>query len=172
MAISSGVLVHKLTSQERSATGFTHACVVPYSVVAAVGTTNATANVAIFDARVGDAVCDCAMAITEAWDASDAAVNSVDLIVGDDGDTDRFLPATSTELAEDGTEVDYLWALAGGAPATSTMPYAYNTANTVDALFTVAGGASPTCAELTSGSVTIFLKVVNLADLASGVINN
>jgi hypothetical protein len=172
MAISSGVKVSKLTVQERAASGFTHACVVPYSTIVSVGAANTTANVAIFDARVGDVVCDCAMAITAAFTDSDASLNSIDLIVGDDGDTDRFMPATTTELAEDGTEVDYFWALAGGAPATSTMPFAYVTANTVDALFTVAGGANPTCAELTSGSVTIFLKVVNLADLASGIINN
>lgn len=168
MAISSGVKVTRLSDQERAATGFTHAAVVDYSVIAAVGGANTTANVAILDVAVGDVVADCAYALTTAFDFSDAGITSLTMIVGDDGDTDRFMPVTTPQLAVDGTEILYFSALAGGAPATSTMPFAYTTANTVDALFTVANGGTPLCNEATSGSVTIFLKVYNLLALATG----
>ena len=169
MAITSGVSVFKLSEQERSGTGFTHLCRVPYTVLVTVGAGTTTANIAILDVAVGDSVADCAYNLTTAFDASDASINSLTLIVGDDGDTDRFMPVTTPQLAVDGTEILYFHSLAGGAPATSTMPFAYTTANTVDALFAVAGGASPTMAELTSGSVDILLKVVNLSKLSTGL---
>ena len=166
MAISSGVIVVPLSYEDSARTGFTHACTIPYSTVATVGGAATTATVAILDAPVGTAVTDrCAYVITESWDASDASLNSITIQVGDDGDPNRFMPETTPQLAEDGTEVDYFIALGGSTPATSTAPFVYTTANTVDVLFTVAGGGSPLCNELTSGSVTVFLQAFSLRDL-------
>jgi len=83
-----------------------------------------------------------------AFDASDASVNSLLVEVGDGGDTDRLL--TQTEIAVDGTEVLF---------KTSALMYQYLVADTIDALFTVAGGASPTLAEINAGEVHLYLHV-------------
>lgn len=168
MAITSGVTVTKLSREEVATYGFTHRCVVPASVVAATGTTNTTATVAIFDVFAGDLVREAGYVLTTAFTDSDASLNSVTLAVGDGGSTGRFGPAGASQLAADGTEIIYFHSLGGGTAATSTCPFAYNTTDTVDALFTVAGGADPTCAELTAGSVSIYLNVVSMADLENG----
>ncbi len=167
MAISAGVKVIPLSIEEMARSGFTHRCRIPYSTVAAVGGAATTATVAVLDVAVGDVVNDrCAYVITESWDASDASLNSITISVGDDGDVDRYMPVTTPQLAEDGTEVDYFVSLGGSTPATSTAPFVYTTANTVDVLFTVAGGGSPLCSELTSGSVDVFLSVYSLPPLS------
>lgn len=167
MAISSGVIVTPLAYEETVKSGFTHRCTIPYSTAATVGGAATTATVAILDVPVGTVVTDrCAYVNTEAWDASDASINSLTISVGDDGDVDRYMQVTTPQLAEDGTEVDYFISLAGAAPATSTAPFVYTTANTVDVVFTVAGGGSPLMNELTSGSVDIYLQVFSLKDLS------
>jgi hypothetical protein len=168
MAISSGVVVTKLSAEERSAFGFTHRCVVPYSTIVSVGGATTTATVAIFDVFAGDLVREAGYVLTTAFTDSDASLNSITLAVGDGGSTGRFGPAGASQLAADGTEIIYFCSLGGGTAATSTCPFAYNTTDTVDALFTVAGGGDPTCAELTAGSVSIYLNVVSMADLENG----
>lgn len=164
MAISAGVKVAPLSIQEMARTGFTHRCRIPVATVAAVGGAAATATVAILDVAVGDVVTDrCAYVITEPWATSDGT--GVTISVGDDGDVDRYMPVTTPQLLEAGTEVDYFISLGGGTPATSTAPFVYTTANTVDVVFTVSGGATPLVNELTTGSVDIFLCVFSLRDL-------
>jgi hypothetical protein len=163
MALTSGVTLIPLSAEETRLSGFTHKATVPYSVVVTVGSTNTTATIAIMDVAVGDVVDKFAYAITEAWTDSDASMNSITVSVGDDGDVDRFGVVTGTQLAEDGTEIDYWHAV-----DVNTAPFAYNTANTVDVVFTVAGGANPTCAELTAGSVDIFLRKFSLTALVDG----
>ena len=169
MAISSGVIVTPLSLEETAKSGYTHRCRIPYTTVTTIGGANTTATVAIYDAQVGDVVTDrVGMYIREAWTDSDASLNSITVAVGDDGSTARFCSAN--QIAEDGTEIDHFAALGGGTAATSTSPFAYNTANTVDALFTVAGGGDPTCAEITAGSLDIFIQVFSLSKLSSGLV--
>lgn len=80
-----------------------------------------------------------------------AAYNTNVLIVGDAGDTDRFI--TSQELNVNGTEV-----LAKVHP--STVPHVYTTATAVVA--NVASMASYDLAELDAGEVHIYLEVAQL----------
>ncbi len=168
MAVSAGVQVIPLSAETTRQSSFTHAAVIPYTTVATIGTTGTTAVVVIADLVAGDVVSDrIASVVTEAWTDSDASLNSVIIRVGET-DTDRFL--VDTEIGEDGTEVDYFHALGGSTGATSTAPLAFSTTDTLDCLFTVAGGANPTCAELTAGKVVILFTLFNISKIARGCV--
>ena len=119
------------------------------------------AAIAVTGFDAGLTVLDTALNLTTAFDATDAAINSLLAEVGDGGDTDRLL--TQTELALDGTEV--LFKIMGAV----TAPYAYPIADTIDVLFTVAGGASPTLGEINAGAAEIYLALfdLNLLELVS-----
>lgn len=153
-----------LPSEVVTMTGFTHKVIIGYAdLTAAAGASDTTVTLNIFPSDnqnlpVGYGVLRAAHRITEAWDASDAAINSLLLEVGDDGDPNRFLG--QVEIAEDGTEIDY------SISAATTFPYAYTTANTIDAKFTVAGGASPLIDELNAGEVEVYLFITDLNALA------
>lgn len=165
MAITSGITVSRLSAEEERRHGFTHSVLIPYSVLVTVGGATTTATIALVDVFAGDVVSNAGYILGTAFDASDASINSLTVQIGDGSDTDRFFAAASSELAVDGTELFYGIA-PGGVAATPTSPYVYQATDTVDALFTVAGGASPTMAELTSGSVTLFLRINKLSELA------
>jgi hypothetical protein len=147
-----------LSPTQRRELNATHKVVLTASDVAALGS-GTTGTIALFPRTgtfpAGTRVQFAAINLITAFDASDASVNSLLIEVGDGGDTDRLL--TQTELAVDGTEVLFK-AAAGNA-------YAYPVADTVDALFTVAGGASPTLAEINAGEVEIYFQVSDLNDL-------
>jgi len=89
--------------------------------------------------------------------SDDADIAGVGMEIGDDGAAARFL--TSTELAADGTYISYY-----AEPVATKHPYAYATANAVDAKFTITGGASPTLAEIDSGEVVVYLHVGTSAE--------
>ena len=164
MAVTSGVKVFPLPAETTRQSSFTHAAVIPYSSVVTVGGAGTTAVIVIYDMVAGDVVSDrIASVVTEAWTDSDASLNSIIIRVGET-DTDRFL--VDTQIAEDGTEVDYFHALGGSTGATSTAPLAFASADTLDCLFTVSGGADPTCAELTAGQVVILFTVFNIQKIA------
>jgi len=137
----------------------THKVVLTYTDVAALGAST-SGTIAIFPKTgtfpAGTIARFAALDLVTAFDASDASINSLLLEVGDGNDTDRLL--TQTETAVDGTEV--LYKVEGAV----TQPYAYLVADTIDAKFTVAGGASPTLAEITSGEVHIYLYVHTQSD--------
>jgi len=147
-----------LTPQERTLLLATHKVVLTYADLTAAATTQ---TIQIFptsgNVPVGTVVRFAGSNLTTAFDFSDASINSLLLEVGDDGDTDRFL--TQTEIAADGTEIIYK------TTAASSQPYAYNTANAIDAFLTVAGGGSPLLNEATSGVVEIYLHITDLNDL-------
>lgn len=82
---------------------------------------------------------------------ADASINSLLVEVGDGGSTARLL--AQTQLAVDGTEILF---------AASALMYSYPIADTVDALFTVAGGASPTLAEINIGELEIYLYITDM----------
>jgi hypothetical protein len=100
----------------------------------------------------------CGFKLVTAFDFSDAAINSLLMRVGDGNDTDRL--SVDKELAVDGTEI-LNW-----TETASTQPYAYPIADGIDAVFTAAGGASPTVQEATSGEVEIYLHISNPPDRA------
>jgi len=138
----------------------THKVILTYTDIAALGS-GTTGTITLFPTSgtfpVDTTVRFTAMQLITAFDFSDASINSLLVEVGDGNDTDRLL--TQTELAVDGTEV------LSKASAASTQPFSYTVADTVDALFTVAGGGSPTLAETTSGEVHIYLHITDLNDL-------
>lgn len=135
----------------------THKVVLTYADVAALGA-GTSGVIAILPTSgtfpVGTTARFAGMQLITAFDFSDAAINSLLLEVGDGNDTDRLL--TQTETALDGTEI--LYKVEGAV----TQPYSYLVADTIDAKFTVAGGASPTLAEATVGEVHIYLYISNL----------
>lgn len=154
-----------LPSETRINTGFTHKVIIDYTdLTAAAGASDTTVTLPIIPQDVstaqtetnpiGLAVQRCAMNLITTFDASDAALNSVLVEVGDGGDTDRFLD--QTELSADGTYITFKHS------KVTTFPHAYTAADTIDAKFTVAGGASPLVDELTSGKVEVYLAIVDL----------
>lgn len=120
-------------------------------------TANTAQTIAIFDVVDGDCVTDAAIRLVTAFkDASDTALNTTTLIVGDGGDTARYI--ASAELNENGSEV-----LAKGGVA-AKMPSAYVTTDTVDAIF--GSMADKSLSDVDVGVVDIYLKVVKLAALS------
>lgn len=153
--------VYPLPPETVEQTGFNFKAVVDYAdLTAAAGAADTTATIQILPEvatatnPAGLAVWRCAMNLITAFDASDTAINSLLLEVGDGGDTDRFLDPT--EIAVDGTEILFK------ASKVTTFPHAYTAADGIDAKFTVAGGVTPLIDELTSGKVEIYLFVSDL----------
>ena len=97
------------------------------------------------------------MRLSTSFGFSDVSINSLLVEVGDTGSTARLL--SQTQIATAGTPV------INKVEPGNTQPYSYPTANTVGAKFTVAGGASPTLGEATSGVVEIYLHVTDFANL-------
>lgn len=132
----------------------THKVIITASDVAALGA-GTTGTLAIYPRTgtfpAGYTARFAGLELITAFDASDAAINSLLIEVGDGGDTDRLL--VQTEIAVDGTEILFR------TSAANTQPYAYLVADTIDALFTVAGGASPTLAEINAGEVHLYLHI-------------
>jgi hypothetical protein len=90
-------------------------------------------------------------------DASDAALNTTTLIVGDSGDTDRLIP--SKELNLNGTEILSFVT----ANATDSIPYAFVAETTVSAIF--GSMAAKSLSDLDAGQIHIFLQVSELASI-------
>jgi hypothetical protein len=149
--------VIKLSNTDAKYQLATHKIVIDAADVAALGS-GTTGTLAIFPATgtfpAGTTARFAGLNLKTPFDFSDAAINSLLIEVGDGGDTDRLL--TQTQTALDGTEI--LYKVEGAV----TQPYAYLVADTIDVLFTVAGGASPTLAETTVGEVEIYLHITSL----------
>lgn len=147
-----------LPSETQLRTGFTHKVIIDYLDIVAMGAVT-TLTKQIFPEGVttfpaGTAVLRAALNLITAFDFLDAAIVSLLVEVGDGGDPDRLI--TSTELAVDGTEILFK------VSAAATQPYAYLAADGIDAVFLVAGGASPLLSEATAGKVEIYLELVDL----------
>ncbi|MBF8281274.1 MAG: hypothetical protein HW378_189 [Anaerolineales bacterium] len=142
--------------------GWTHKAIITAADVAALGaattgTLQIVPDVAADTNPAGMAVHRVGLNLTTAFDASDAAINSLTIEIGDGGDTNRFLGPT--EIAVDGTEILF------EVSRLSTYPYAYTTADGIDAFFTVAGGASPLLNEINAGQVELYLELENLNEM-------
>lgn len=137
----------------------THKCIITYTDVAALGAATTgvielvpnTAKYASTKFAAGTQFAFVKSHLITAFDASDAAINSLLVEVGiTGGDTDAYL--SQTELAADGSYVTF------NSAGAVTQPDNENTADTLDALFTVAGGGSPLLSEITSGEVHLYIK--------------
>lgn len=154
-------------AETRSRTGFSHKVIIDFAAIALGGANTtltvqlvpgSTLNVTVPGTGTFPAGMTClrvAINLITAFDFSDAAINSLLLEIGDGGSTARYM--AQTEIAVDGTEVPFKVGQTG---------FSYLVADGIDAKFTVAGGASPTMAECTSGKVEIYLSLVDLNDLA------
>ena len=154
--------VRPFSEQEAAAYGYGWVAKIKASVDFTSADTGTTKTIAIFPSSgngpVGLSVTRCAFRLVTAFDSStDTSINSLLLEVGDGSSTARY--SAQKELAADGSNVTYWASTAAG------LPFAYTAADTVDAKFTVAGGASPTIAELDSGEVWIFFDAVDLSVL-------
>ena len=138
----------------------THKVVVGYADVAALGASATgviqllpdTAKYTSATLPEGTEVALCKLELVTPFDFSDAGITSCLIEIGlTDGDTDAFL--ASTEMAADGSYVSYKSA------ASVTSRAMITTADTVDALITVANGGSPLCSECTSGEVHLYFNV-------------
>lgn len=83
-----------------------------------------------------------------------AGTATLTLIVGDDGDTDRYLTAAVADMKTAGP-VSVL-------PTIATQPFTYKVANNVEAIFTA---TTNNLDQLSAGKVHVFLKVVDLAEV-------
>lgn len=146
--------VYALNSEERSTTGFTHRVRITHEDLTET-TANTSQTIAIFTVAARDYVQDVAFnLVTPFKDSADNALNTTTLLVGDGGDTARYI--ASSELNENGSEI-----LAGPA-VNAKVHYAYTTADTIDAIF--GSMAAKTLAQLDTGKLDIFLKVSRLPD--------
>lgn len=148
---------YKLNAQERAATGYTDKIVVTWEDLTETAA-NTAQTIALMSVEVGDVVHSAAYRLVDGFeDASDNALNTTTLIVGDGGDTDRFI--VSKELNENGSEVDN-WAT---AQVTDSLPYAYLAADTVDAVF--GSMAAKALNDIDTGEVHIFLGIAKTASV-------
>ena len=150
----------QLSPTERALNGATHKVIVTYTDVAALGASATgviellpdTAKYTSATLPVGTEVSLAKLQLVTAFDFSDAGITSCLIEIGlTGGDTDAFL--ASTEMAADGSYVSYKSA------ASVTSRAMITTADTVDALITVANGGSPLCSECTSGEVHLYFNV-------------
>lgn len=146
-----------LTPYERQFWGASHKIIATYADFTGTATTVHAAQIFPASGTVpaGTQIAFKGLNLITGFDASDTSQNSATLVIGTAAAGTTFL--ASTELAEDGTEIDY--------KATSTHPYAYTNTGSVVATLTVAGGANPTCPELNAGKVELYFAIQDLNDL-------
>jgi hypothetical protein len=144
--------VYPLNDNERASTGFTHRINITHEDLTET-TANTAQTIAIFTVAAGDYVADAAVAVTTKFeDASDNAFNATTVIVGDDGNDDRYI--ASQEVNANGSFVLY------GPAVNSTVKYAYLAANTVDIKF--GSMAAKSLSDIDVGELDVFLSVIKL----------
>lgn len=147
-----------LTKTEQEIFGANLLIHLTYEDVAALGASadNSASPLALFSVAAGDIVEFVCGKLKDAtgFDFSDSGITSLTLKIGDGGNDDAYLVAT--QLAEDGTELDYF------VETAITNRGVYTGADTVDAVFTSANGGSPLLSECTSGEVFLYFSVNNI----------
>lgn len=133
----------------------THKLIITYADIAALGAAT-TGVIALVPASgtfpAGTTFRFAGLHLVTAFDFSDTGITSLLVEIGiTGGDTDKYL--TQTQIAVDGTEVIYK------VEGATTQPASEGTADSVDALFTVANGGSPLLSECTSGELHLYLYV-------------
>lgn len=154
-----------LSLQEQANSGFTHKLTIPYTDL--TGTAGTAKTIALMTLAAGQFVAGGAFYMSTTYTDGAATLSSLTLKIGLDfasgsptaDDDDCLLEAT--ELEATGTEIiakDFN----GASFATKRTGEACCEAATMNAIFTSTGANLST---LTAGSVTIFLKVVDLTKL-------
>jgi hypothetical protein len=142
----------ELPSETKAATGFTHKAIITHTDLTQ-STDNTAQDVKILTVPAKSLVSRVAIHLKTPFEKTGtAAYNDNALIIGDSGDTDRWL--TTTQVNVNGSEV-----LAKAQP--STIPAAYVTATDINANF--ASMASYDLAELDAGEVHVFFAMTPLA---------
>jgi hypothetical protein len=157
--------IKPLSGQTKATKHFNYKCVIKASDDFTSADTGTTKSFQVFPIAgssstfpAGTRVTDAAYECVTAFDSSgDSSINSLLMELGDGTDPNRFLG--QSQLAVDGTEVLF------GTMNSSTAPYVYLAADTLDLLFTVAGGGTPTIAEVDSGEVHVYFRVEDLNEL-------
>ena len=151
------MLVTPLSSEERLNGGFTHRINITYADLTETAA-NTAQTIELISLPAGSAVMQAAIRlVTPFEDVSDTGLNTTTLIVGDDGDTDRFI--ASVELNDNASEVYYKLAPVG----TTTSPHVYTAANTVDAVF--GSMAAKALNDIDAGEINIYLTIADLTKL-------
>lgn len=117
---------------------------------------NTAQDVTLITLPAGTVVKSCAYYLkTPLADASDSAFNSTAVIVGDSGDTDRYI--NSSQLNVNGTEVIY------AVNDTAKLPFVTTASTEVKANF--ASMASKALEDIDTGEVWIYLETADLTSL-------
>lgn len=142
-------------SLHESPRGFNHRFVITASDLTE-STDNTAQDITLITLPAGTVVKQAAYFLkTPMADDSDSALNTTTLIVGDSGDTDRYI--NSSELNVNGTEV------IAGASDGSKVPHAYATATAVVAKF--GSMAAKDLASVDVGEISIYLETADLTAL-------
>lgn len=161
--------VQPLNAEQQRATGFSHKIRLTWEDMTETAT-NTAQTIALLAVAAGAIADRAAMVlVTPFKNSADAAFNTNTLLVGDDGDTDRFLRSntagTGLELNENGTEVLYhINPVAASTSGLQSAPFMYTTANTIDAV--IGSMAAKSLSDLDTGIVDIYLRVVDLLALS------
>lgn len=149
-----GVRVAPLSSEESALQGganlvveLTHECLTEAAA-------NTAQTIALFDvgAKINLVSLTRAELVVPFENTADAAFNTTPIIVGDDGDTARFL--VSMEINVNGTEV-----IEKGGVA---VQYNYTAANTVDIVF--GSMAAKSLVDINKGKLRLFFRLFNALD--------
>jgi hypothetical protein len=146
--------VYNLSLEEQAASGYNKKVVITHEDLT-TATANTAQTIEMFSVPAYTVVDAAAFKlVTPFEDASDNALNTTTLLVGDGGSTGRYAP--SKELNVNGTEI-LAWATSA---ATNTLPYAYVSADTVDAIF--GSMTDKSLSDIDVGEVHIYLGVRTL----------
>lgn len=143
----------KYSAEESLRHGYTHKVILTHDDLTAAATSQ---TIAILTVPTGTVVEKVGVRLLTEFDdaagAGNGSVTDLNLSIGDDGSTTRWVNAS--EISVQGTAVAYL---------TSATAYVYLADNTVDAIFAATGANVST---LNAGEVEISLRVVSLIDLS------
>lgn len=143
----------KLTLEEQANSGWTHVTTITYEDLTDADTSQ---TLTALNVDAGQTVMHVGARLETAFNDS-GSMTSLSLEVGDGGDVDRFLgnnnggTPNAEDLHVDQTEITTVIDTGQGS-----VPYNYTSDDTVDAIFTSAGGNLNT---LTAGKVHIYFEV-------------
>ncbi|HEV8383760.1 MAG TPA: hypothetical protein VGQ11_02730 [Candidatus Acidoferrales bacterium] len=145
-----------LPSDTSARTGFTHLVVLTHPDLTQA-TLAAAQTIALLNVKAGDSVWRCLVVLkTPFKNSADAAFNTTAAVIGDGGDTARFL--ASQELNENGTEVIY------GVNPAAKAPFVYTVDDTIDIV--VSSMAAKALVDLDTGELHVYLGVSRGASLS------
>jgi hypothetical protein len=152
--------LQKLIDQETREMGYTHRISVTHEDLTET-TANTSQTIAIYSAAAGLAVTGVGYAylVTPFQDASDAALNTTTIIVGDGGNDDRYL--ASMQVNANGTPVTYKLG------PYDTCNFVYTTADTIDIIF--GSMTAKSLSNIDTGQVDIYLHLAPVPDISLNI---